>query len=155
LKCNIFIIHLPALFLCLIQHTTLLHFREFFGQEKCITAAMAKRAQMPLGKKKMNAKDSVKRKPANSNESPVVKKVKPMSQSPPSCAPKQQNSEEACTETLSKNKENSPPLKLTRRSTSEAAIKAAVIKAAALEAAAATAATSPSPKKDKAEGEQG
>jgi hypothetical protein len=46
-------------------------------------------------------------------------------------------------------------LKLTRRSTSEAAIKAAVIKAAALEAAAATAATSPSPKKDKAEGEQG
>ena len=117
---------------------------------------MAKRAQMPLGKKKMNAKDSVKRKPANSNESPVVKKVKPMSQSSPrSGAPKQQNSEEACTETLSKNKENSPPLKLTRRSTSEAAIKAAAIKAAALEAAAATAATSPSPKKDKAEGEQG
>jgi hypothetical protein len=143
--------------------TQSLGLREYFGHERCITAAMAKkRAQKPtLGEKDTNAKDSVKRKPANLNESAVVKKVKPESQSSPSGVPKQQDSEEA------KNKENSPPSKQqTRRSTRNAAIKAAAIKAAAaleaaaveaaaVEAAAAATAPSPSPKKDKAEGEQG
>jgi len=62
---------------------------------------MAKHAQKPLGKKETNAKDSVKRKPANSNESQVVKKVKGV--------PKQ--SEEACSEMPSENKENSPSSK--------------------------------------------
>jgi hypothetical protein len=145
--------------------TQSLGFREYFGHERCITAAMAKkRAQKPpLGKKETNAKDSVKRKPANLNESAVVKKVKPESQSSPSGVPKQQDSEEAAS---SENKENSPPSKQqTRRSTRNAAIKAAAIKAEAAaikaaaaleaEAAAAAATTAPSPKKDKAEGEQG